>query len=97
MPVYISLFQWTDEGVKDVKNAVKRVEANIQMVQQAGGRVLGTYWTHGPYDFIAISEWPDEMMVSAAALTIAEKGKTHGMTLRAFSAEEMQHIIDTMP
>ena len=97
MPVYISLFQWTDEGVKDVKNAVKRVEANIKMLEAAGGRVLGTYWTHGQYDFIAISEWPDEMMVSAAALTIAQKGMTHGITLRAFTAEEMQRIIDKMP
>jgi len=97
MPVYISLFQWTDEGVKDVKNAVKRVEANIKMLEAAGGRVLGTYWTHGPYDFIALSEWPDELMAAAAARTIVAQGKTGGLTLRAFTAEEMQRIIDKMP
>ena len=96
MPVYISLFQATDEGVKDVKNAVTRVEANIKMLEAAGGRVLGTYWTHGLYDFIALSEWPDEMMAASAAMTIVAQGKTGSMMLRAFNAEEMQRIIDKM-
>jgi len=27
MPTYVTLFQWTDQGVRDVKNAPTRFEA----------------------------------------------------------------------
>ena len=47
MPTYVTLFKWTEQGVKDVKNAPARFEASKKLTQSLGGKVLGLYVTMG--------------------------------------------------
>ena len=37
MPTYITLGNWTDQGVRTVKDASKRIDAAKQMIKGAGG------------------------------------------------------------
>ena len=60
MPTYVTLFSWTDQGLKTVKDSVDRTEQARQAVEAQGGRVLSLYWTQGAYDFIATIDFPDE-------------------------------------
>ena len=97
MPTYVTLVKWTDQGIKNVKETVARTEAARQAAEQAGGRLIAAYWTQGRYDVIVISEWPDEESAAAMMLQIGMAGNARSETLRAFTAEEMQRILQKVP
>ena len=48
MPTYISLINWTDQGVRNARQTVERAQAGAELAQRMGGNVTGTYWTVGP-------------------------------------------------
>ncbi|MDP8958499.1 MAG: GYD domain-containing protein [Actinomycetota bacterium] len=97
MATYISLINWTEQGAREFKDTVKRSEQANQLIERLGGRVLQTYWTVGPYDLVAITEFADEEAASAAALTIGAQGNLRTTTLRAFDTAEMRRILDMAP
>ena len=99
MPTYIGLLKLTDQGIrnlKDIVTAQQRGEGGGGM-ERGGGRVIGVWMTQGAYDAVVVGEWPDERSVSVTALTTAMEGNWRGETLRAFTAEEMQRIVQRMP
>jgi uncharacterized protein with GYD domain len=93
MPSYVSLFKWTDQGARTVKETVSRSEQVTQGAERMGGRVTQLLWTQGAYDIIAISEWPDDTAAQAFLLQVATIGSVRSETLRAFSAQEMTRIL----
>ena len=97
MPTYIGLYTWTDQGVKNVKDTVRRAEEARAAFEQRGARLIAAYWTQGRYDLVSIAEFPDEETASASALALGMAGNVHTETMRAFSAEEMQRIIQKLP
>jgi uncharacterized protein with GYD domain len=96
MPTYVSLIKWTDQGIRDVKGTVDRGEQNRQAIEAVGGRVVGVWWTQGPYDLVAVTEWPDEDSAMAFLLRMGMAGTTRTETLRAFGAEDMRRILATL-
>ena len=40
MPTYVTLFKWTEQGIKDVKNAPARFEAAKKLTESMEGRSL---------------------------------------------------------
>lgn len=93
MPTYVTLYKWTDEGTKTVKDTVDRAERVVTAAEQMGGRVIGLYWTQGAYDLVGIGEWPDEDTAQAFALQVATLGTVRSETLRAFTKEDMRRIL----
>jgi uncharacterized protein with GYD domain len=63
----------------------------------SGGRVIGVWGTQGAYDAVLVGEWPDDESVSVAALLAAQSGDWRRETMRAFTVEEMQRIVDRLP
>ncbi len=94
MPTYVALLKWTEQGVKDVKDTVDRVEEVRRTMEQMGGRMSAVYWTQGAYDLVGIADWPDEESATAFMLSLSELGNVRTETLRAFSAEEMRRILE---
>jgi uncharacterized protein with GYD domain len=97
MPTYIGLFKWTAQGIQNVKNTVTRVGEVRAAAEKAGGRVVEAWWTQGPYDLVAATEWPDDESASAFMLSIAMTGNVRSETMRAYTAEEMQRILQKLP
>ena len=97
MPTYVGLYTWTDQGIRNVKETVTRVEEARVAFEKAGARVIAIYWTRGRYDLVSIAEFPDEETASAGALALGMAGNVHTETLRAFSAEEMQRVLQKLP
>ncbi|WP_225101493.1 GYD domain-containing protein [Streptomyces sp. CoH27] len=93
MPTYVALLSWTDQGIRNYKDTAKRAESFASAVQKLGAKLLSIYWTVGPYDLVAIVEAPDDETGAAALLQLDGVGNVRSTTLRAFGAEEMQHII----
>ncbi|GED89868.1 GYD domain-containing protein [Streptomyces sp. NPDC056112] len=93
MPTYITLLNWTDQGVRDYKDTAKRAEAFGTAVQKIGAKLLDIYWTVGPYDLVAVVEAPDDETATAALLHLGGVGNIRSTTLRAFGRGEMERII----
>ena len=93
MPTYVRLAKWTDQGAKAMKEAVTRAEQGRELVERAGARVIGWWWTQGSYDMVIVIEAPDDETATALALSMAMAGNVRTETMRAYTAEEMQRII----
>jgi uncharacterized protein with GYD domain len=93
MPTYVVLYKFTDEGRKNVKETVKRAAQVRRENQQRGFRVIGTWWTQGQYDLVAVVDAPSEEAMMAGLFNIAEAGNVASETLRAFTEREMREII----
>jgi uncharacterized protein with GYD domain len=92
VPTYVTLFKWTEQGAKDVKNAPARFEASKKLTESMGGKVVGLYVTMGDYDIVAVTEGPSDEVASATALSIASKGNARTTTMRAFTEREFAEI-----
>jgi uncharacterized protein with GYD domain len=60
MPTYVTLMKLTDEGVRGIKDAPKRIEEGIKGLEAAGGKLLGFYVVMGEYDYVGIAEAPSD-------------------------------------
>lgn len=97
MPTYITLYNWTEQGIKSVKDAPARIKAVSKSAEAAGGKVLGVYLTMGKYDLVAISEAPDDETVAAALLAQGMMGNVRSTTLRAFTIDQFAAIVKKLP
>jgi uncharacterized protein with GYD domain len=93
MPTYVSLINWTDQGIRAFKDTVDRAEAGQQLAGSFGGSLKEIYWTIGPYDIVVVSEAPDDETATAFALALSAQGNVRTTTMRAFGAEEMRGIV----
>jgi uncharacterized protein with GYD domain len=97
MPTYITLYKWTDQGIKNVKSAPARIDASINAAQAMGGKLHGVYVTVGEYDLAAISEWPNDESAAAMVLAQASQGNVKTTTMKAFTTAEFAEIVKKMP
>jgi len=93
MPAYITLFNWTEQGVRNAKETVDRGRAAAQAWKAAGGRMIGIWWTQGQYDGVVITEAPDDETQTRLLIEVGRQGNIRTTTLRAFSEEEMERIV----
>jgi uncharacterized protein with GYD domain len=96
MPSYVTLINWTDQGVRNAKDTVDRYEAAQEAMGQLGVSFRDVYWTIGSYDIVAVVDAPDDETATAALLAIAAQGNIRTTTLRALSADEMRSVIQRM-
>jgi uncharacterized protein with GYD domain len=96
MATYIALSNFTDQGIRNVKDTTKRADAVKDAARKFGANMTQIYWTLGHYDLVAIIEAPDDKSATAFALAIGAAGNIRTETLRAFSKEEMNGILGKM-
>jgi uncharacterized protein with GYD domain len=93
MARYILLLNWTDQGIRDVQDTVKRAAAARQLFEKAGAKLTDVVWTLGRYDLALAVEAPDDETMTAASIALAKLGNVRTETLRAFGESEMQKIL----
>ena len=93
MACYIMLANFTDQGIRTVKDTTKRSDAFKETAKAAGATVKDIYWTLGAYDIVATVEAKDELAMTALGLTMAKAGNIRTQTLRAFTSAEMGQIL----
>jgi uncharacterized protein with GYD domain len=97
MPYYVTLGNWTDQGIRNVKDVPKRVESTKAVVEQHGGKVLNAFVTMGKYDFVFISELPSDEAMMEVALAIGMKGNGRTTTLKAWTPQDAAKVIAKLP
>ncbi len=93
MAKYVSLLQFTDQGVRNVKDSVKRAAAATAEAEKMGAKVTDAFWTMGAYDVVLLLDAPDDETVSAFSLKLGSLGNVKSQTMRAFRREEMENIL----
>jgi uncharacterized protein with GYD domain len=93
MATYVGLIQFADQGIRNVKDTVKRGEAAIAVAEKMGMKVVEEFWTMGAYDAVVLFEAPDDETMSAFMLKIGSLGNVKSQTLRAFRRNEMEGIL----
>ena len=96
MPTYVSLINWTDQGIRNVKDTLDRTDRVTELAEKHGARLEQIYWTVGPYDIVTIVEAPDDESATALLLEIGSAGNVRTTTLRAYNREEMSGIIERL-
>ena len=97
MPTYVILNNWTDQGIRNLKESPKRLNATRKAIEAAGGKVLGYYLTMGRYDSVMIAEAPNDEVAATLALSAGSQGSIRTETLKAFTEDEYRKIIAKVP
>jgi uncharacterized protein with GYD domain len=90
---YVQLINFTEQGVKNIKESPARAAAFRKQVEGAGGKVREIYWTLGKYDGVLIFDAPDDETAAALMLSLAGKGNAKTHTLRAFDEKEFSAVL----
>jgi uncharacterized protein with GYD domain len=93
MPTYLTLWTWTDAGIRDFRQTTARVE-QVKADFAKLGVTLDVRWTVGPYDGMAIVEAQDDESATAALVRLGSAGNVRTTTMRAFDTAEMTRIIE---
>ena len=96
MATYIVLLQYTDQGIRNVKDTTKRAAAAQEAAAKIGVKLTELFWTLGHYDLAILAEAPDDESMTALMLKLASLGNVKSQTLRAFRSKEMEAILKKM-
>lgn len=93
MPTYITLLNYTEQGISTVESSPNRIDAAEELVEEMGGEFKSFYLTFGQYDGVAVVEFPDDETAAEYALTLGRAGNARTQTMKAFSREEFRDIV----
>src|SRR5262249_8416423 len=93
MAMYILLMNFTDQGIRKIKDTPKRADAFKDMAKKCGATVKDVFWTLGEYDVVAIVEAPDDISMTALGLSSGALGNVRTQTLRAFTQADIKTIL----
>ena len=96
MPRYILLINWTTQGIKNVKDTVKRAKSFENAIEKAGGKSHGFYYTIGRHDMVAMVEAPSDEAIAAVLFSLGSLGNVRTETLKAFSMDQTANIIEKL-
>jgi len=75
MSLFLSQVAYNEEGWKAlVSNPQNRLDVIRPVVEKLGGRLINAYFAFGDYDFVLISEFPDNVSIAALAIAAAAGG-----------------------
>ena len=81
---------------KNVKESPKRADAFKSKLENAGGKLIETYYTFGKYDGVSIVEAPNDEALMSCLLSVESQGNARSVTLKAFSYDEATKIIQNI-
>ena len=96
MTTYIMLANYTDQGIRDIKDSPKRVDAARDLAMTCGVAIKDLYLTMGAYDLVVTVEAPDDATMARFALKIGSLGNVRSTTLNAFTEQEFRNIVETL-
>jgi uncharacterized protein with GYD domain len=96
MALYVSLINLTDQGIRTIKDDVNRVRFASHVGEHEGVKIVSEWWTQGQYDAVMVFEAPNEETAARFLLAGARLGNFRSNTMRAFTQDEMQKVLDNL-
>ena len=96
MARYIMLVNWTDQGIRNVKDSPKRLDAARDLAKGLGADLKEFYMTMGDHDMVTILDAPTDEAAAKFALRLGGLGNVRTKTLKAFTESEYRSIIGSL-
>src|SRR5258706_14550424 len=97
MPTFILTINWTDQGIRAVRDAPKRSQAARELAKKVGVEIKQIYLTSGEHDLLVIAEAPLGDHVTKFALAIGSLGNVRTRTSRAWTEPEWTKLGSSLP
>jgi len=97
MATYITLLNFTQKGVENIKGGPTRLDQAKKMFSSKGAELKEFYLVMGQYDAVVITEEPDDATAAGIRLAVASLGNVSTKTMRAFTEEEYRDIVKGLP
>jgi uncharacterized protein with GYD domain len=96
MSTYIVLINWTEQGVKNVRESPRRLDAAKKLLREMGGNFKEFYLTMGEHDMVAVCDAPDDAVAARFALSLGSGGSVRTRTLKALPEAAYREIINSL-
>ena len=93
MATFIVLIDYTDQGVRSIKDSPLRADSFNEFAEKAGARVVNQYWTIGSHDGVLVIEAPSDEIAASVLMHLGADGNVRTTTLRAYDWAEAQELI----
>jgi len=97
MPTFIVLMNYTDQGIKGIKETPSRIAEWEKAIAAGGGKKIGGYTVMGQYDRVVIVETPSDEVAMSALLQVGRAGNVRTTTLKAFTDEQFAEMVKKLP
>lgn len=97
MPTYISFASYTDQGIRNIKDSPKRLDAAKDLAKDLGGELKQFYLTMGAYDIVIVLDLPGDDAAAKFALSLCAHGNVRTTTVKAFTEAEYRDIVASLP
>jgi uncharacterized protein with GYD domain len=97
MPMFMCLLNWTDQGIRSIKDAPKRAKAAQDLAKKVGVEIKQVYLTSGDSDLLVILDTPNGDNVAKFALALGSHGSVRTRTARIWPQAEFQKLISELP
>jgi len=97
MPTFIITLNWTEQGIRSVKDSPKRAQAARELAKKIGVEIKQVFLTSGDSDLLVIVEAPNGDNVAKLVLAIGAQGNVRTRMVRAWSEAETAKMISELP
>ena len=97
MPTFMLSLNWTDQGIRSVKDFPKRSQAARDLGKKVGVEIKQIYLTSGDSDLVVILDTPNGDNVAKFALALGSQGNVRTRTARAWPQAEFLKLISELP
>src|SRR5437879_932542 len=96
MTTYIGLVNYTDAGMRHIKESPKRLDQAKALLREMGGELKAFYMTMGAFDIVYIYEAPDDAVSARFSLLLGSLGNVRTTTMKAFPESAYRQIIASL-
>lgn len=94
MPIFVSLVKFTREGIMSLKDeGIARSDKIQKTVEALGGRLIDAYYCLGPYDVVAVLEFPTTKAAVKASVLNSSLGTYQVTTMAAVSRDDWKQVL----
>lgn len=97
MPTYVTLLNWTQKGIENVKESPARLDTAKQVYRSMGADIKAFYLAMGQYDMVIVVDAPNDETIAKLALALGSKGAVRTESLRVFTEDEYRKIVGALP
>jgi len=97
MPMVILSLNWTDQGIRSVKDSPKRAQAARELDKKVGVEIKEVYLTSARAIYLVIVDTPNGDNVAKFALALGSQGNVRTRTARAWPESEFRKLISELP
>jgi uncharacterized protein with GYD domain len=95
--MFILSLNFTDQGVRGIKDAPKRAQAARDLAKKVGVEIKQVFMTTGDSDLVLMVETPNGDNVLKFAMALGMQGNVRTRTARAWPMEEFQKLVSELP